>query len=122
MEHRVGRRHDTDVAVRFVALPATIGSGRITNISLMGAFMETSCKLRLSSVVHIEGLHSGRGHDHKGAPKRLAATVVRRCSGGVGLKWCGAWPNWATGNRADTAPAVSAPGAERGWYRLDFID
>jgi len=88
MEHRWGRRYDTDVAVRFVALPGTIGSGRVTNISLSGAFMETRAKLRLLTVIYIEGLDSSADRVKPGIPKRLAATVVRSCSAGVGLEWC----------------------------------
>ena len=88
MEHRWGRRYDTDVAVRFVVMPGTIGTGRVTNISLTGAFMETRCQLRLLSLVYIEGLESSKDRGEEAAPERLAATVVRRCSAGVGLEWC----------------------------------
>jgi hypothetical protein len=91
MEHRWGRRYDTDVAVRFVALPGTIGSGRVTNISMSGAFMETRSKLRLLMVLYIEGLTSATERGKPGNPKRLAATVVRRSSAGVGLEWCERW-------------------------------
>jgi hypothetical protein len=115
MEHRWGRRYDTDVAVRFVALPGTIGSGCITNISLSGAFMETGAQLRLLTLLYIEGLASDRERGDPGAPKRLAATVVRRCSAGVGLEWCERW-------RLSALPAPSAPGGEPYMYRLEFID
>jgi hypothetical protein len=88
MEHRWGRRYDTNVAVRFVVLPGRIGSGRVTNISLSGAFLETSDKLRLLTVVYIEGLAAATERGEPAIPKRLAATVVRRSSTGVGLEWC----------------------------------
>jgi hypothetical protein len=114
MEHRWGRRYDTDVAVRFVALPGTIGTGRVTNISLTGAFMETSCKLRLLCVVYIEGLDSNKERDKRGAAKRLAATVVRRCSAGVGLEWCDRW--------SFAAPPAAAAGAEPYLYKFEFIE
>ena len=106
MEHRWGRRYDTDVAVRFVALPATIGSGRVTNISLTGAFMETACKLRLLSVVYIEDLDSGKERGKSAAAKRLAATVVRRCSAGVGLEWCERWSYSALESRLEASAVV----------------
>jgi len=114
MEHRWGRRYDTDVEVRFVALPATIGSGRVTNISLTGAFMETSCKLRLLSIIYIEGLDSNKDRDRNGAAKRLAATVVRRCSAGVGLEWCA--------RCSFAAPPVPSAGAELNSFKFQFID
>jgi hypothetical protein len=138
MEHRWGRRYDTDVAVRFVALPGTIGAGRVTNISLSGAFMETRAKLRLLTVVYIEGLDSDREHGKPGAAKRLAATVVRRCTAGVGLEWCERWAFPASqlshvaasakNPAAPEAPAAAsaappaAPGGEPYGYRLEFID
>jgi hypothetical protein len=127
MEHRWGRRYDTDVAVRFVALPATIGSGRVTNISLSGAFMETRAKLSLLTVIYIEGMDSATERGKPATSRRLAATVVRRCSAGVGLEWCdrSAWrastaePEAEDGRPLEHAAAASA---ETCVYRLDFID
>jgi hypothetical protein len=54
MEHRWGHRKSTNVAVRFVAMPATIGTGRVINVSLTGAFLETQVPLRLLSLVYLE--------------------------------------------------------------------
>jgi hypothetical protein len=134
MEHRWGRRYDTDVSVRFVALPGTIGSGRVTNVSLSGAFMETTAKLRLRTVLYIEGLESARERGKAGTSKRLAATVVRRCSAGVGLEWCErAYPvselsQFSTSagrppaRQGQTMSAPAEPGSEPYVYRLDFID
>lgn len=123
-DHRAERRYDTDVEVRFVALPATIGSGRMTNISLTGAFMETASQLRLASRVYVEGLDRGVG----GAVKRLAATVVRRCSAGVGLEWCSPYSMPPPKSRPAAAPPVEAPESDEASdagccvYRLEFID
>jgi hypothetical protein len=138
MEHRWGRRYDTDVAVRFVALPGTIGAGRVTNISLSGAFMETRAKLRLLTVVYIEGLDSERERGKPVAARRLAATVVRRCTAGVGLEWCERWafpasqlsqvaasakhPAPPEAPAAGSAVSPAAPGGEPCGYRLEFID
>jgi hypothetical protein len=123
MEQRRGLRHDTDVAVRFVALPATIGTGRVTNISLTGAFMETARKLPLKSVVYIEGLETLKERGKHAARNRLAATVVRRCSAGVGLEWCTQWSNSTLESRLDTVPTPAPEdGAGPCIYRLEFID
>ena len=137
MEHRWGRRYDTDVSVRFVALPGPIGSGTVTNISLSGAFMETSAKLRLLTVLYIEGLESDRGRDKAGVAKRLTATVVRRCSAGVGLEWCERWrfaaPVYPASELSEFSASVAtpaapqaetptAPSSEPYMYRLDFVD
>jgi hypothetical protein len=123
MEHRRGLRHNTDVAVRFVALPASIGTGRVTNISLTGAFMETKYKLPLKAVIYIEGLDTLKERGNRAARDRLAATVVRRCSAGVGLEWRRQWSQGLLDSRVDTttnAPAEDAPGPCV--YRLEFID
>jgi hypothetical protein len=132
MQHRREHRLDTDVGVRFVAMPATIGAGRIANISLTGAFMETASKLRLSSVVYIEGLDPDKKRDRHSAAKRLAATVVRCCSSGVELEWCAPYEHPLPGSRPDAAPpdgeadAVDEVNEESGAsccvYRLEFID
>jgi hypothetical protein len=85
MEHRWGRRQPTDVAVRFAAKPGPTQTGRVLNISMTGAYLQTQVLLRLFSVLHLEpempalaaaGCHS------------LAASVVRRDALGVGLEWC----------------------------------
>jgi hypothetical protein len=82
MDHRWGRRKVTDATVRFIALPATFGLGRITNVSVTGAFMETYAKLPLASVLHLETIDANNG-----ARKRLIANVVRHDAHGVGLEW-----------------------------------
>ncbi len=96
MEHRWGQRQSTDVMVRFVNLPATIGMGRLLNISVTGAYMETSVPLRRLSLVYLapavplssrDRLSShGRQSSH-GRLGRIAASVVRRDETGVGLEW-----------------------------------
>jgi hypothetical protein len=85
MEHRWGTRKSTDVAVRFVAMPATMGTGRVVNISLTGAFMETQVMLRLLSLVYLQPFGQVRDGDQK---SRLVASVVRQTPLGVGLEWC----------------------------------
>jgi hypothetical protein len=123
MEHRRGLRHNTDVAVRFVVLPATIGTGRVTNVSLTGAFMETACKLPLKSVIYIEGLESLHEQNKSGNRQRLAATVVRRCSAGVGLEWRTQRAHSTLDSATDaTEPPPPDNGPGPCIYRLEFID
>lgn len=91
MEHRWGQRRQTNVTVRFVTMPSTTGIGRLVNISPTGAFMETSLNLRLLSLLYLE---LAEQPTIPGLSGRLAATVVRRGSTGiggsmgVGLEWC----------------------------------
>ncbi len=99
--------------------------------------METQAKLRLLTVVYIEGLDSPKERAKPGVAKRMAATVIRRCSAGVGLEWCERWAYPASelshvAASARTAPKVEAqapeppsspaPGGEPCVYRLEFID
>ena len=82
MEHHRGQRHSTDVTVQFFTRPATIGFGRVINVSATGAFMETRFPLRHLSVLYLAPT------DLDGSSGRIAATVVRRTATGVGLEWC----------------------------------
>jgi hypothetical protein len=84
MEHRWGRREPTDVAVNFV-LYGTTGTGRVLNVSLTGAYLETSIPPRLLSVVYLQLVGAAAAD---GEAQRIAASVVRRDPWGVGLEWC----------------------------------
>ena len=85
MDHRWGRRQATDLPVRFVAKAGTTGTGRVLNISLTGAYLETEVPLRLLSLVYLEPDVSGSGD---GTRRCIAASVVRRDALGAGLEWC----------------------------------
>jgi hypothetical protein len=82
MEHRWGPRQATDITVRFVARPGTAEIGRVLNISLTGAYLETRVPLRQFSLVYLEPITPGS------EPQRIAASVVRQDARGVGLEWC----------------------------------
>jgi hypothetical protein len=83
MEHRWGERRPIDFAVRFVMMPATVGTGHIVNISSTGAFMRTQITLRLLSLLYLQPMESPEDEN-----KLVGATVVRRDATGVGLEWC----------------------------------
>lgn len=85
MEHRWGRRRSADVTVQFMALPGTIGTGRVLNISVTGAFMATTVPLRLFSILYVAP--GGAWADDRDT-ECLVAYVVRRDATGVGLEWC----------------------------------
>ena len=84
MEHHRGQRHSTDVSVQFFTRPATIGFGRVLNVSATGAFMETQFPLRVLSLLYLEPTELPADS----TSGRIAATVVRCCASGVGLEWC----------------------------------
>jgi hypothetical protein len=83
MEHRWGRRQDTNVPVYFLTLPTTRGTGRLLNVSCTGAWLETSVPLRLYSLLYLECFD-----DRAPADVRPWASVVRRTADGAGLEWC----------------------------------
>lgn len=129
MDHRWGRRKATDAAVRFFALPATFGTGKITNVSVTGAFMETLLNIPLATTLYVESITPVE----RGGRRRMAASVVRRAPTGVGLEWCQAASNTVLysqygasyRDRAEFSRPASQPGPERGetyFYQLDFQD
>jgi len=89
MDHRWGRRRVTDAQVRFFAQPGTFGMGRVTNVSVTGAFLETASKLPLETTVHIESLDPV----NNARRRRLVGNVVRHANNGVGLEWSQAASN-----------------------------
>jgi hypothetical protein len=85
MERLRGQRRSTNVTVQFFTRPATIGIGRVLNISATGAFMETQLPLQPLSLLYLQP--TGQ-LPPDGARGRIAATVVRCTENGVGLEWC----------------------------------
>src|ERR1700678_2152433 len=85
MDHRWGRRLPTDVAVQVIAKSGARGTGRMANVSLTGAYLETQMTLRPLSLVYLESADRNLAN---GMCKRIAASVVRHDGRGVGLEWC----------------------------------
>jgi hypothetical protein len=85
MDHRWGRRRPTDVAVQVIAKWGVRGTGRVANVSLTGAYLETQMTLRPLALIYLE---SGDRNSAGGFGKRIAASVVRHGAQGVGLEWC----------------------------------
>lgn len=94
MEHRWGRREATDVTVYFVASSGTDGTGRVLDVSLTGAYLETSVPLRLLSVIYLKLDATALT---PGNTECIAATVVRSDGRGVGLEWYESAPEMAKG-------------------------
>src|ERR1700755_476298 len=89
MDHRWGRRRVTDAQVRFFAQPGTFGMGRVTNVSVTGAFLETALRLPLETVVHVESLDPV----NNALRRRMVGNVVRHADNGVGIEWSQAASN-----------------------------
>lgn len=83
MEHRFGRRYACGAPVRISAGAESEGAGRLVNVSMSGAYIQTALDLPLFAPVSIVKV---RKDDH--TPVELQASVVRRDNGGVGVEWC----------------------------------
>jgi hypothetical protein len=85
MEHRWGQRVPVDMDVRLVARPSAIGAGRLRDISVSGAFVQTRLTVPLLARIHVEVTlnlrHGAETHD-------IPAYVVRSGADGVGIEWC----------------------------------
>jgi len=125
MEHRWGSRKAIDVPVRFIALPATIGTGRITNVSMTGAFLETRAQLRPMALLYVEMIHLPQ---ERGRRKRLSASVVRRTDLGVGIEWCEPasksplYSQLRSSARLQVPQGVGGGPREIYFYQFDFLD
>jgi hypothetical protein len=84
MEHRWGMRRPCRARVCISAGAGIAGTGRLRNVSMSGAFLETALPLPLSSQVEVAVLRDD-GSRHV---VEFTATVVRAEPGGVGLEWC----------------------------------
>jgi hypothetical protein len=84
MEHRWGVRRPCRARVCVSAGSAIAGLGRLANVSMSGAFLETALPLPLFSQIAVAVLRAD-GSKHA---VELTATVVRATRDGVGIEWC----------------------------------
>ena len=84
MEHRWGVRRACRARVHVSAGAGVTGTARLRNISMSGAFLETTLPLPLFSPVAIAVLNDC-GSRHL---VEFSATVIRAEPGGVGVEWC----------------------------------
>lgn len=86
MEHRWGERLGVDISVGITGQRFfSVRYGRIKNLSMSGAFVDTSFELKpLARVeIHISSPH--HSHDNSSI---VAAYVTRLSKNGSGLEWC----------------------------------
>lgn len=85
MEHRLGIRIPLSLLVRLDQQSETAALGRMLNVSLSGAYLATSRTYELLSRIDIV---CGRFSDARADVSGIAAYVVRKAGGGVGVEWC----------------------------------
>jgi hypothetical protein len=85
MEHRWGERVAVDIPVRITGHPFTVRTGRLSNLSVSGAFILADVDVRLLSRILVAVELPRR-------PKREApmipAFVARKLKDGIGIEWC----------------------------------
>lgn len=85
MEHRWGRRADTAIDASLFGHPWAQARGCIRDLSMTGAFVQTRLPLPPLTQLDIE-LHLWSPNGRKA--HRVAASVVRTTSEGLGVEWC----------------------------------
>ena len=84
MEHRFGQRFRCGTSVRVIGGSGETGRGRLVNVSLSGAYLETELNLPLLGSIVITRDAAGAG----AGDIELLASVVRKDSRGAGVEWC----------------------------------
>jgi uncharacterized membrane protein len=85
MEHRWGERVLVDFPVRLTAHPFTKRSGRLTDLSVSGAYIEVSMDVRVLARIEVSIL-AVTWAKHEASV--IAAYVTRKYRQGVGIEWC----------------------------------
>jgi PilZ domain-containing protein len=85
MEHRWGERVGVDIPVRITGHPFTVRTGRLSNLSVSGAFIRADVDVRpLSRILVAIELPQLPKRD---APM-IPAFVARKLKDGIGIEWC----------------------------------
>jgi hypothetical protein len=85
MEHRWGARVRVDIPVRVTAQPFTVRFGRLSNISVSGAFIRAELEVRVLTRIEVS-IELPRRAKHE-APL-IQAYVARKLRDGIGIEWC----------------------------------
>ena len=84
MEHRWGRRRPCRARVCLSTGGGIVGPGRLRDVSMSGAFLETAVTLPIFAQLAIVVLRDD-GATHQ---LEFPAVVVRHAEDGVGIEWC----------------------------------
>jgi len=85
MEHRLGSRHSTDVAVYMRTWGSTVSAkGRLTDLSVSGAFISTLLPCRPLLHVTVQIVPEGRSRRNGTS---VEGQIVRLAEGGIGVEW-----------------------------------
>jgi hypothetical protein len=85
MEHRWGERVGVDLPVRITGHPFSVRAGRLSNLSVSGAFIRAEVEVRLMSRILVS-IELPRRPKHDAA--MIPAFVARKFKDGIGIEWC----------------------------------
>jgi len=89
MEHRFGHRVRTQLRVGIGVSSQSHSTGRLCNVSVSGAFVQTD--LRLPSIGRVS-VYFDEQHSHGSLKFALDAQLVRSTPEGLGLEWVDSEP------------------------------
>jgi hypothetical protein len=89
MEHRFGHRVSTQLRVGIGVSSQNHNTGRLRNVSVSGAFVQTD--FRLPSMVRVR-VYFDEQHSHGSLKFALDAHLVRSTPEGLGLEWVDSEP------------------------------
>lgn len=84
MEHRFGQRVSTQVQVRIGVSPQSFSTGHLRNLSVSGAFVQTSVRPAPMGRVKV---YFDEQHSRGSLKFELDAYLVRSTPDGLGLEW-----------------------------------
>jgi hypothetical protein len=85
MEHRWGHRHEISRAVHLGTRSGLAARGRISNVSISGAFVVSPLPVSLFSYVDVQFKAMVKG---KRSTMTVEGQVVRKEGAGFGIEWC----------------------------------
>jgi hypothetical protein len=85
MEHRWGHRREISRAVHLGTRSGLAARGRLTNVSISGAFVVSPLPVSLFSYIKVQFTAMVNG---KRARMAVEAQVVRKEAAGFGIEWC----------------------------------
>jgi hypothetical protein len=86
MEHRWGHRREISRIVHLESRSGVATRGRMSNVSISGAFVVSPLPARLYSYVQVQ--FSSIQHNGTRSRMSVEAQVVRKERGGFGIEWC----------------------------------
>ena len=85
MEHRWGQRWEVEKSVQLRTRGGVVARGRLCNVSISGAFVESTLPVRLLSYVQV---HFATELMSRRTNLSIEGQVVRRSAEGFAVEWC----------------------------------